>query len=517
MSTPLFSWLQERASGVLLHPTSLPGDQGIGTLDYSAKSFVQFLADANIRFWQVCPLGPTGFGDSPYQTFSAFAGNPYLIDFKALVGMKLLEEQDLNTLRFLSESKVEYGLLWETKWPILFKAYDNFLANPKQHSEVKKELAAFEKKNSSWLEGFSLFMALKNRFGGRSWTEWSEEFRSFELAQKQKLTAEDQHKSGAHRFFQYLFYRQWNALKQFANDQGVEIIGDIPIFVALDSADVWSSPEIFQLDKSSLMPTRVAGCPPDYFSEDGQFWGNPLYDWKQLKSDGYRWWLDRFKASFELYDVIRIDHFRGFESYWSIPADAETASEGKWVKGPGIDFFKAVKKSFPKARIIAEDLGLITPEVIELLEGTGLPGMAVLQFAFGMGNDNFYLPHNIKRNSVVYSGTHDNDTSLGWYESADEQTQDHFRKYFDVSGEFAGWDLMRAAYRSVANLAVVPMQDLLSLGNEARMNRPGFALGNWQWRYHTWQLESLRNESLEYLRYLADLYRREAKAGKAKD
>ena len=507
MTKPLFNWLTERGSGVLLHPTCFPGEQGIGTLDHSAKHFIDFLEKSGMTHWQVCPLGPTGFGDSPYQTFSAFAGNPYLIDLKQLIGEGLLVETDLEPFRFMPGSRSDYGLLYQHKWPVLQKAYRSFKSNSKG-SKISKGFTAFCQRHEAWLKPFGLFMALKEKFDGRSWLEWPKPFRSFSSITDSDLDQEILELAESHEFYQYLFFDQWSSLKQYANDKDIEIIGDIPIFVSLDSVDVWCQPEYFQVDKRTGKPKAVAGCPPDYFSEDGQFWGNPLYDWKALKNDGYSWWIERFEASFLLYDVVRIDHFRGFEAYWSIPANAETAAEGKWVKGPGIDVFKAIKKALPDAKIIAEDLGHITPEVFKLLADTGLPGMAVLQFAFGGSSDNFYLPHNLKENSVIYPGTHDNDTSISWYETSGELIQDHVRRYFDISGKSVGWDFIRASYRSVSKLAIVPLQDLMSLDSTARMNEPGNALGNWQWRYQTWQLEALVNESAEYLAGLASMYGR---------
>ena len=458
--------------------------------------------------WQVCPLGPTGFGDSPYQTFSAFAGNPYLIDLKQLVGEGILKDEDLEPFRYMPGSRTDFGLLYQTKWPILQKAFSSFIKNAKKHTRLKSEFEAFKKKHNHWLAPFGLFMALKQKFEGRSWLDWPKTFRSYKVIRESDLDPEILSLSESHAFYQFLFFKQWLALKSYANGKGIQIIGDIPIFVSLDSVDVWCHPEYFQIDKRTGQPKAVAGCPPDYFAEDGQFWGNPLYDWKVLKADGYAWWIDRFKSSFELYDVVRIDHFRGFEAYWSIPAKAETAAEGNWVKGPGLDVFKAIKKGLPKAKIIAEDLGHITPEVSELLADTGLPGMAVLQFAFGGSSDNFYLPHNLKENSVIYPGTHDNDTTIGWYETSDEEIRDHVRRYYDVSGESVGWDFVRSCYRSVSKLAIAPLQDLMSLDSSGRMNEPGNALGNWQWRYQTWQLEALMNESAEYLAGLTKLYGR---------
>lgn len=504
---PLFNWLNERGAGVLLHPTCFPGNQGIGTLDYTAFQFLNFLKKSGMTYWQVCPLGPTGFGDSPYQTFSAFAGNPYLIDLNKLIEAGLLENKDLEPFRFMPGSRVDFGLLYQHKWPVLQKAYRTYKAAAKKYKDLNSGFESFKKTQHSWLDPYGLFMALKQKFEGRCWQDWPAPFNSFHSIQEQDLDADILQQAESQKFLQFLFFKQWTAVKAHANSLGIQIIGDIPIFVSPDSVDVWCRPENFQVDKSG-QPKAVAGCPPDYFSEDGQFWGNPLYDWSQHQKDGYSWWIDRFKASFLLYDVVRIDHFRGFEAYWSVPAGAKTAAEGKWVKGPGLDFFKAIQSALPDAKIIAEDLGFITPEVTQLLTNTGLPGMAVLQFAFGGGNDNYYLPHALRQNTVIFPGTHDNDTTLGWYENSDDELRDHVRRYLDISGEAVGWDFIRASYRSVANLAIIPLQDLMSLGSSARMNEPGKALGNWQWRYQTWQLEQLTNESSQYLRDLSDLYNR---------
>lgn len=506
VSRPLFNWLQERAAGVLLHPTCLPGDFGIGTLDGQAGQFLEFLAAAGFRYWQVCPLGPTGFGDSPYQCFSAFAGNPYLIDLAALARAGLVAENALGPLLFLNSDRVDYGALWQLKWPVLFQAYEAFRSGrvPAPYGDF----AAFQKKQANWLPAYGLFQGLKDHFNGRPWWEWPAEVRTFDRAQKSPLAAGVAGRSEAHQFFQYLFFGQWAQLKTRAAELGLGIIGDAPIFVALDSADVWADPRLFQLDPKTGRPLAVAGVPPDYFSADGQLWGNPLYDWSAHSVDGYAWWLSRLQANFELYDVVRLDHFRGFDTYWSIPAGAPNARPGAWKQGPGLDFFHAVAARFPNAKIIAEDLGEPAPSVAALLKATGLPGMAVLQFAFGDKPGNPYLPHNHQANSVVYPGTHDNDTTRGWYAATDGKTRDHVRHYLRISGEEIPWDFVRAAYASVSNLTIIPLQDLLSLGSEARFNTPGTREGNWQWRYRAPQLEKLKNESAPYLREIAGLYGR---------
>jgi len=505
--SPLFNWLDHRAAGVLLHPTSLPSAYGIGAFDEAAHGFLDFLADAGFTYWQVCPLGPTGFGDSPYQCFSSFAGNPYLIDPAALVRFGLLSERDLSPLRDLHRDNVDFGGLYQRKRPLLFAAHAAWRRAPRTALPYG-DFAAFRKTHARWLEPYALFSALKDHFSGRPWWEWPEALRSFAAAARSAVRAEVATRAEAYEFIQYLFFGQWAQLRARATSRGIRIIGDTPIFTALDSADVWSSPHLFQLDPTTSRPTAVAGVPPDYFSADGQLWGNPLYDWAAHAAEGYAWWLARLRANFDLCDVVRIDHFRGFEAYWSVPADAPTARTGRWVTGPGLAFFRAVRTALPNVRLIAEDLGLLTPATLELRDATGLPGMAVLQFAFGGDADNLYLPHNQRANSVVYPGTHDNDTTLGWYATADEKTRDHVRRYLRVSGREVGWDFARVAYGCVAHLAILPLQDLMSLGSAARFNTPGSSQGNWTWRYRPEQLRDLHEKSAPYLRELAALYGR---------
>lgn len=513
---PLFNWLDHRAAGVLVHPTSLPSPYGVGAFDETGTTLLETLAAAGMKYWQLCPLGPTGFGDSPYQCFSSFAGNPYLIDPAALLRAGLLQEADVAPLRGLSSSQVDYGALYERKRPLLFRAHATWTKD-RARALPYGDFAAFRKAQAVWLPGYSLFSALKDHFNGQPWWEWPEDVRSLAAAQKSARRNAVAERAEAYEFIQYLFFGQWSQLRQRAAAMGIQIIGDTPIFTALDSADVWASPHLFQLERKTFRPTAVAGVPPDYFSADGQLWGNPLYDWPAHAADGYRWWLERLRANFALYDIVRIDHFRGFEAYWSVPAGSATARTGRWVEGPGLDFFKAVRQALPDAKLIAEDLGLLTPATIALREGTGLPGMAVLQFAFGGGADNLYLPHNIRANTVIYSGTHDNDTTVGWYASVDEKTRDHVRRYFRINGKEIAWDFVRAAYASTANLAIVPLQDLLSLGSEARFNMPGKSQGNWTWRYRPEQLRNLRDQSAAYLRELATLYGREPKNGTARE
>lgn len=504
MNDTLFNWLDHRAAGVLLHPTSLPGEFGIGTLSAHCYQFLDFLAEGGFKYWQICPLGPTGFGDSPYQSFSSFAGSPYLISLDALNAKGLLDPNILAELRALPRGAVDFGKLYHSKWAALDAVYALFVKNP-QKMQPYGPFSAFKKTQAAWLEPYAYFQALKAHFGGQPWYQWPTPLRSFQEAQTNPLRKELTAKIESEMFFQYLFEGQWQAVRQHANKLGIQIIGDIPIFVALDSADVWQNPEYFQLDPKTFLPIAVAGCPPDYFSDDGQLWGNPLYDWDALARDGNSWWIKRLKRSFELADVVRIDHFRGFESYWSIPYGSKTARKGEWKKGPGLDFFKSVKKKVKGCKLIAEDLGDLNDEVRTLRRDTGLPGMAILQFAFGGAGDNFYLPHNLQSNSVLYPGTHDNNTSLGWYAEASKAERDHVRRYFRVEGNEIGWDFLRAAYKSVSRLVIVPLQDLMSLGSEARFNTPGQATGNWTWRYRPRQLNALKGATAAYLRDEAKL------------
>ena len=507
MSEPLFNWLQDRSAGVLLHPTSLPGSYGIGCLDENAVTFLEFLAAAGFKSWQICPLGPTGYGDSPYQCFSAFAGNPYLIDVAALVRAGLLTADAVRPLQALGADRVEFGELYNVKWPILFQAHDAFVRG-KRKIQPYGDFETFRRQHAAWLPDYARFTALKEHFKGRPWWEWPAEVRTAAGSRKTPVPRHLAARSEAFEFIQYLFFGQWNQLRARAAQLGITIIGDTPIFAALDSADVWASPQYFQLDPKTSRPVAVAGVPPDYFSADGQLWGNPLYDWPAHAADGYAWWIARLRANFTLFDVVRIDHFRGFESYWSIPAGSATAKPGHWVPGPGLDFFRAIQAALPDAKLIAEDLGVLTPDVMALREATGLPGMAVLQFAFGGGADNLYLPHNHRANSVVYPGTHDNDTTRGWYATVDAKTSDHVRRYLRVDGRDISGDFLRSAYSSVCNLAVIPLQDLLGLGSAARFNSPGRPEGNWAWRFRSEQLAALLAGSGAYLRELAGLYRR---------
>lgn len=512
--SPLFDWMQERGAGVLLHPTALPGNTGIGTFGQGAREFIDLLHEAGIGHWQICPLGPTGYGDSPYQSFSAFAGNPYLIDLGLLADSHYLHHSELEPLRNLPADRVDFGAQWEKRWPILRLAADRFLdliggGLPTTHESEKAHGASFRhfcKASAQWLEPYALYSALKLHHGGKPWTAWPKAHRSYEAAKLLKHEPDTVAEVARQRVFQYWFAQQWQALRAYADEHAVKIIGDIPIFVSMDSADVWANPELYELSANGK-PQAVAGVPPDYFSPLGQYWGNPLYRWSAHAADDFQWWRQRLAHAFAQYDIVRIDHFRGFDTYWRIPAAEEDARKGKWAKGPGLPFFQMIRDHFPDCRLIAEDLGLLSQSVLDLREATGLPGMAILEFAFGDA-DSAYLPHNLHPNSVLYPGTHDNDTVLGWYEAATQEQRDHMRRYLGVSGENTPWDFIRCGYASVSRLFVVALQDLLSLGSEARFNVPGQSVGNWQWRVTSGQLKTLRHDSAAYLRELKELYRR---------
>lgn len=483
-----------RSSGVLLHPTSLPGPYGIGELSSHAYRWVDFLAGAGCSLWQVLPLGPTGYGDSPYQCFSAFAGNPYLISFERLLEEGLLLPEDFQEYPSFPDEQVDFGGIYHHKLPVLDKAFTRFKQGG--FASFENGFATFQDDNASWLNDFALFMALKEVHGGAPWSQWSEGLRLRKSNVISKAIQVHAEAIERHAFRQYLFFQQWGELKAYANAKGVQIVGDIPIFVALDSADVWANRELFFLDKDGN-PTVVAGVPPDYFSATGQLWGNPLYRWDVHKKSGYAWWMDRFRAVLKTVDIIRLDHFRGFAGYWEIPASAKTAIEGNWVPGPGADFFQVLKVNLGELPIIAEDLGEITADVDELREKFDLPGMKILVFAFSEA-DNGFLPHKHTQNCVVYTGTHDNDTVMGWYRRVSESERDLARRYLARDGHDIAWDLIRAAWGSVAVFSITTMQDLLSLGNEARMNYPSQASGNWVWRVKSEAFtESLRLRMVE--------------------
>lgn len=475
----------KRSGGILLHPTSLPGPYGIGDIGPEAFNWIDFLATAGCNVWQVLPLGPTGFADSPYQCFSAFAGNPYLISPDALLSEGLLLPNDVDANPSLSAGRVDYGAVIPFKVDLLKKAYLHFKSQSR--TQIIEEFSHFKAAESHWLDDFALFMAIKETQANHPWVEWPISLRTRHpkaLHSFQKDHSEDIERLA---FWQFLFFKQWGQLRDHASKQGIQIIGDIPIFVAHDSADVWSHPELFNLDIEG-QPTVVAGVPPDYFSATGQRWGNPLYRWDMHAKDGFSWWIDRLRAVLSLVDIVRLDHFRGFAGYWEIPTAEKTAINGEWKPGPGAKFFKAVEEGLGNLPIIAEDLGEITPDVIELRDRFKLPGMKILVFAFDSDASNEFLPHNFTPNCVVYTGTHDNDTTLGWYLRAEEPTQHHARRYLAQSGDDIAWDLIRAAWSSVAVFALAPMQDFLNLDNQARMNYPSTPSGNWTWRMQSHHL-----------------------------
>lgn len=481
-----------RTSGILLHLTSLPGAAGVGKMGPEAYRFVDFLVRTGQGIWQVLPIGPPGHGNSPYQCYSAFAGNPLLISPAELVAQRLLDEGDLPSDSDFSPNRVDFERAIEIQNTLLTQAFRNFYAQGTL--DARAAVAAFSQQQAAWLDDYALFQALKKAHGGSGWTSWDAAARDRDpqaLARWRETLATE---IAYEKFVQYEFYRQWRALKAYANERNVAIVGDLPIFVAHDSADVWAHQDLFALEPNGR-PTIVAGVPPDYFSETGQLWGNPLYRWERMAATGYRWWVDRLGGALELFDQIRLDHFRGFEAYWEVPGTAQTAAAGQWVPGPGSALFEKLQQELGILPIIAEDLGVITPEVEALRDQFAFPGMRVLQFAFGedpKGID--YQPHNYIRNCVVYTGTHDNDTAVGWFSSEAGEGTTRGQKEIDVEraltlrytgtdGHEIHWDLIRLALASVADTAVFPLQDLLGLGTEARMNMPGTATGNWGWRF----------------------------------
>lgn len=472
---------QERASGIILHPTSLPGPDGIGDLGPEAYRWIDFLQRSGCQFWQVLPLGPTGYGDSPYQCFSAFAGNPYLISATLLLDQGLLKKSDLADRPEFPFERVDFGPVINWKITLLRRSFKNFLteSSPSNYSEFQ----TYKDTYKEWLAPFATFMAIKDQFGYAPWNEWPQELRKQEPKAIKKFIKESAEAIEFQSFQQFIFHRQWKALRDYAHEKGIRIIGDIPIFVAYDSADVWMHKNLFYLDEEGL-PEVVAGVPPDYFSETGQLWGNPLYNWAVHQDEGYRWWLARMQAVLSQVDIVRLDHFRGFEAYWEVPFGNLTAEEGRWVPGPGEDFLRVVKEKLGDLPIIAEDLGVITKPVMQMRDHFNLPGMKILQFAFASDPDDDFLPHNYPVNCVAYTGTHDNNTTRGWYEAAPEREQDFCRRYLARSGHDIAWSMIRMLWRSVAAWVLAPMQDFLSLSYWARMNYPGTASGNWGWRMH---------------------------------
>lgn len=496
-----------RSSGVLLHPTSLPGPWSIGDLGANAYRFVDFLQQAGQTLWQILPLGPTGYGNSPYQCFSAMAGNILLISPELLRESGLLEQDDLDQIAAPHQAAfqcptVEYGASHAFKSDLLLRAFEHFRS--RGTSAQRDAFAAFCQQHQSWLDDYALFIALKQQHNGASWQTWDRDLARRKKSAIKHATEQLHDQIELEKFKQHIFFEQWLPLKAYANERGIRIMGDMPIFVAYDGADVWANPQLFHLDDDGL-PTVVAGVPPDYFSATGQLWGNPLYRWDQMAKRGYSWWTERIGNALEVCDMLRIDHFRGFAAYWEVPAGEETAINGRWVPGPGAALFKAIERKLGPLPLIAEDLGLITEDVIELRDQFDLPGMCVLQFAFGGKADNIYLPHNHRKNSVVYTGTHDNDTSIGWFNNLDTATREHVQRYLGHAGDDIAWDLLRMALASVGDMAIIPLQDILRLGNEARMNMPGVPDGNWAWRFTA---DMLNDGLAEGLRLLTETYGR---------
>jgi 4-alpha-glucanotransferase len=479
VATPKEAPQRVRSAGILLHPTSLPGPYGIGDLGEEAYRWIDGLVGAGQTWWQILPLAPTGYGDSPYQAFSAFAGNVYLLSPDTLVQDGLLRHADVGG-HHGSEDRVDYGSVILFKLGLLSRAWENFRGGAA--AGLRQPFDEFCSRESSWLDDFALFMALKGAHGGASWQSWPRDQLLRRPEALERARRELDGLVGMQKFGQFLFSRQWSALKGYANGKGVRLVGDVPIFISGDSADVWANPQLFLLDEQRR-PRFVAGVPPDYFSATGQLWGNPLYDWEAARRDGYAWWMARLRATLKHVDLIRLDHFRGFEAHWEVPAGSSTAINGKWMKGPGLDLFFQIREELGGLPLIAEDLGLITPEVEKLRDDLGLPGMRILQFAFGGAPEDRFLPHNYDRNSVVYTGTHDNDTTRGWYQAITEAERHFVRRYLGRDGSDIAWDLLRLAWSSVADWAVAPLQDVLDLGSEGRMNYPGKPAGNWGWRF----------------------------------
>lgn len=490
----------KRSSGILMHITSLPSPYGIGTFGKEAHEFVDFLVKAGQKFWQILPLGSTSFGDSPYQSFSAFAGNPYFIDLDLLSKEGLLQKKDYETLDFgHNPESVDYEKIFKSKMKVLKVAYNNAKSKYSKNTEI------FRENNKLWLEDYALYMAVKEKFQLKPWKFWDEDIKLRKESALNTYKRELKEEIEYWVFLQYLFYKQYEELKAYANSKGIKIIGDIPIYVAEDSADTWANSNIFLLDENKT-PTVVAGCPPDAFSETGQLWGNPIYDWKALEEEDYQWWIERIDASRKIYDVIRIDHFRGFESYWQIPYGEETAINGTWVKGPGIKLFNAIKKALGNVEIIAEDLGFLTEEVVNFRIESGYPGMKVLQFAFDSREESDYLPHNYEKNCVVYTGTHDNYTVNGWFKNTNKPDVDYAVRYLNLNEkEGYNWGFIRGALSSVGSLAIAQMQDYLGLEDEGRMNIPSTLGGNWQWRV---KKEALTEELAEKINKITKLYGR---------
>lgn len=490
-----------RASGILLPIASLPSRYGIGCFSKEAYDFIDGLVKAHQSYWQILPLGPTSFGDSPYQSFSTFAGNPYFIDLEELIKEELLTKEECDECDFGdNERYIDYGKIYESRFGILWSAFEKFDINDKEYLEFKQD-------NKEWLDDYSLYMAIKDSYDGLMWSEWDEDIKLRKPEALKTYKEELKDDIEFYCFIQYEFYKQWNKLKSYANNSGIKIIGDIPIYVAFDSADCWSDTRLFQFNAQNV-PVAVAGCPPDAFAATGQLWGNPLYDWEYHKKTDYEWWKKRVEQSFKLYDVVRIDHFRGFDEYYSIPYGDKTAENGHWEKGPGIDLFKSLTEKFGKMNIIAEDLGYLTDTVIKLVKDTGYPGMKLMQFAFDSREESNYLPHTYEHNCVVYTGTHDNDTIKGWYQTVSDKDKAYSKIYLNQKGKnvkYIHWDMIKATLATVADTAIIPIQDYLGMGSEARINVPSTLGTNWKWRLLK---EDISDELLEKIKELTLVYER---------
>ena len=488
-----------RRNGMLLPIASLPSPYGIGGFSKEAYEFIDLLEETGQKLWQILPLGPTSYGDSPYQSFSTFAGNPYFIDLDTLAEKGWLTKEACEASDYGdNESYIDYGRIYNSRFVLLKQAFLN--------SDIlsDEKFTEFCKDNQHWLPDYALYMALKNQNDGKSWIEWEEEIRLRKPEAVECYKRELEEECNFYEFLQYEFHEQWTKVKEYAHKKGIQIVGDVPIYVAFDSADTWANPELFQLDEKNL-PLGVAGCPPDAFSATGQLWGNPLYNWAYHKKTGYDWWLKRIAYCFDLYDIVRIDHFRGFDEYYSIPYGNETAVDGTWMPGPGMDLFRTIEEKLGKLNIIAEDLGFLTESVLQMLSDSGFPGMKVVQFAFDPNGGSAYLPHNYPENSVVYTGTHDNDTTRGWYHSTDKATRDFAKEYMNaqrLDEDDLAWDFIRLAMSSIANLCVTPMQDLLNLDGKARINVPSTLGGNWTWRMEKGQFDEKTVERLKRMTWL---------------